>query len=114
MAVNVAYRKAGFEMADQVREMPDHIGIELAFVAILCEREANLLKRCAVDEAAAVHDVRERFLAKHPGAWLRDFAGQVAKLSKLSFYKTLARLAADWVEKDLSSTGVGEEGKRWA
>ena len=102
VSVHDAYRAAGFEMAEAVREMPGHIGIELAFVATLCEREAELLGRRASGKAAAVRKARERFLAEHPGAWVRDFAREVAKRGELSFYKSLARLAADWVEQELA------------
>jgi len=100
VAVNAAYAEAGFGMAQEVREMPDHIGIELAFVATLYEREADLLRRGATRKATAVRQSRQRFLAEHPGAWLSGFPREASQRTTLAFYKTLARLAANWVEQD--------------
>ncbi len=104
VAVNAAYRAAGFDMAADVREMPDHVGIELAFAAMVCEREAAAARSGAIEAAERLREARTLFLADHLGAWLPTLADEVADHAGLSFYSQLARLAVDWVANEISHT----------
>ena len=102
VAVNAAYQNAGFEMAPEVLEMPDHVGVELAFAAMLCQREAEHIERGETQGAERLRAVRMRFLEDHLAAWLPDLAEQVAHRAELSFYKTLSKIAADWIANELA------------
>jgi TorA maturation chaperone TorD len=101
VSVNNAYLQASFEMTAEVREMPDHIGVEFAFLAVLYERQAALNRNSSFDEAAAVRDAREKFIAEHLSQWVADFAKQTAHRSTLAFYRTLAELAAEWIAQEV-------------
>ncbi|NQT85385.1 molecular chaperone TorD family protein [bacterium] len=103
--VNEAYAKAGFEMAAEAREMPDHVGVELAFIATLCEREAELAESGAVDLAERTRRARKQFLTEHLAVWLPILSSEVAKRAELSFYPVLARLVTHWVTAEESGTG---------
>lgn len=103
VAVNAAYAQAGFRMAPEIHEMPDHVGVELAFVAMLCEQEARFLARGAAAKAASARSARRQFLIEHLGVWLPLMSRELAARGKLTFYKTAARLALEWVESEIGS-----------
>ena len=73
--------------------------IELEFLHVLCAQEAN-----AVDDAGARPFQRAQadFAARHPGAWLRAFADDAARVAPGSAYALAAAAVADFVSADLA------------
>lgn len=99
-AVKRCYAMAGARIA--VKELPDHIGCELAFMEFLCNEEALTAER----GAAALIRAREReFLAEHPARWARSLAKRIGEKASLSWYRAQGRLTADYIEHDLRSLG---------
>ena len=99
--VCAVYAEAGFELRTDVREMPDHVGVEFQFVATLLHAElASRRQRRSAQEKRA-REQRRQFLEAHLSRWLPGFAEAVAERSHLAFYRGLSRFAADWVEAEL-------------
>ena len=105
VAVNKAYQAAGFEVGDQATEMPDHIGIELEFLAHLCEREANAIETGDRTAAERAREARQRFASEHLVGWLTTLAADVERRADLAYYKQAVAMARDWVAAD----AAGEE-----
>lgn len=63
-------REAGLEISNENNQYADHIGIELMYASVLCNRAAEALD--AGDEARAdeLSVQLERFITEHPGAWI--------------------------------------------
>lgn len=109
VAVVTAYREAGLVPDPRLRDLPDHVAIELAFLATLCGKEAALRRGGRRAPLAACLDRQARFLAEHPATWIRAFAGQVAGAARDPFYPALAALAADHVTADRTLVGALRE-----
>lgn len=97
MAVVALYAEGGFEIADEFRELPDHIAAELEFLYLLRFKIAQA--RMAGDAAAfaAADGLRRRFLDRHLGAWIAPFSMAVKAGAQTDFYRVLAELTERFV-----------------
>ncbi len=101
LAVDVerAYARAGVTVSPG--ELPDHVGLELEFVSLLCGEEAEAWR--ALDEARALERLRLQvsFLDEHLLRWLLAFVrGVHAAASEDSFYTRLAEATRAFVVHD--------------
>lgn len=71
------YLQGDLEISKKFRDLPDHISVELEFMAYLCSRE-TLNKKLV--------DVQREFFIKHLGIWYLDFLNCVMVNSKSPFY----------------------------
>jgi putative dimethyl sulfoxide reductase chaperone len=92
LAVLALYREGGFELADDFRDVPDHIAAELEFLYLLVFNENRARDDPAAETLASILALRRRFLAEHLGAWIDPFAGAVSEGARTHFYRELARL----------------------
>jgi TorA maturation chaperone TorD len=96
MAVLELYREGGFDLAEDFRELPDHVAAELEFLYLLLFRENRALR----DGDAALPEIlslRRRFLEGHLGAWAPAFCRAVAEGTTSEYYRALAGLTARFV-----------------
>jgi nitrate reductase assembly molybdenum cofactor insertion protein NarJ len=101
------YRAFAVEFADdeRVREMADHVSVELEFYAILLMKQAYLTS--AGDEAgvAVVLDARKKFLADHLGR----FAGTIAACGGVrgsAWYSAVFDWVTALVDEECARLGV--------
>ncbi|MBI4504204.1 MAG: molecular chaperone TorD family protein [Chloroflexi bacterium] len=87
------YGAFGFEVAAACPDLPDHVGAELEFVAVLLAKEAYALAQGWTEPAEVTALAREKFLAEHLAPWLPAFAERLAQHARLPFYPAAARLA---------------------
>jgi len=100
--------RAGFALAPGHRNLPDHVFVEMEFMARMTAREAEAVE--AGDAAAAVQSrrIQREFLETHLGRWLPRFCGHAAEQAELSFYRELARLAGHFLDSELASFAPDE------
>lgn len=97
-AVDAAYRSAGF-VVDAEGEAPDHIAVELDFLAALCAREAEAEDR-APTEDERLRELQRAFLLTHLLRWLPSFAAAVAAAAPGSLLAQTVELALRYAEHD--------------
>jgi len=100
------YREAGYEAKNLPGIFaPDHIGIELAFIAKLCANELKLIeKNNNLEQAKKIKELRKLFLREHISKWIEDFTKAVNDSTASFFYKDLSTLTARIVYLDLNSS----------
>ena len=98
--IEAAYSEIGLAPSPETGELPDHIAIELEFMAMLCGQEAAAWEED--DVAGAVKAMRraKRFLSGHLSVWLPAFAGRLAVADKDGFYRAVSEGAAAFVLYD--------------
>jgi TorA maturation chaperone TorD len=85
------YSRIGIEVGS-ADVMPDHIGAELNFLAILFDRMvAEPEKRLLFEELA------EEFLSRHLRNWVPCFSADQEEAAETHFYKALARITREAV-----------------
>lgn len=94
------YAEGGFELADDFRDLPDHIAAELEFLYTLIFREVQALRQGDADVAAAVGALRRRLLTEHLGRSIPPFATAMRAGAQTAFYRELATLTALFIERE--------------
>lgn len=79
---------------------PDHIGIELEFMATLCQAQAEAEGRPDPDYAAKIEDVQRRFLREHLLTWAPVYLFAVERCAHTTVYKEAAHVGLDYIASD--------------
>lgn len=87
-------------------ELPDHIGIELKFMSLLCFREMEKWHRGDVESARKTLERENQFLREHLLVWAPFYLEAMEKEAETSFYKGIALLTRNFLYHD---KGVIEE-----
>lgn len=90
-AVQDFYEEAGLAL-DNPDIMADHIGAELNFLAVLCEKMKN-----EPDKKDYYMKMTQRFLDEHPRQWIPQFTSDLENAANFEFYKALARVTRDLI-----------------
>ncbi len=100
--VSEAYARAGIAIAGEFRsELPDHAGIELEFLGMLCELEAQTVRAGDGERAAQLKATRAAFAADHLLRWLPQLRSQVAQSDGRGFYSCLLDIAERLARSEL-------------
>lgn len=99
-AVRQAIEISGFDFDPKSRQLPDHISVELEFMAELAREESSAWARG--DIAAARDRVvrRSEFVKNHLQEWVPEFCDKVRERAATKFYREIAGLLADLVERE--------------
>lgn len=93
--------------------LADHVGFELAFMAVLCRAEKVAWDKAAAElgqenptdmEALKWQKLQLQFLSEHPGKWLPNFCQALTNLAP-GYYAQAACAANDWVTVDVAELG---------
>lgn len=93
------YRESGYNKS-QRSEPEDHIGIELEFMGILCEKTKEAFERNDEKEAELLVAKQKRFLQNHITNWVIPFANDMATFSQTDLYRGLALLTREFITRD--------------
>lgn len=85
-AVKKFYTDAKVNIKDY-DDLPDHIGLELNFMAYLCKQD--MVKE------------QKEFLENHLCKWINEFCDNLMKKSSTDFYKVIGKLLNSYIEYDL-------------
>lgn len=94
------YEQGGFSPAEDFKEMPDHIAIELEFLYLLCFREAQALGEKNTAAAAEYKTIRRGFLHNHLGRWAAEFSNKICDGASSNFYKNLGELLDGFIQQE--------------
>jgi TorA maturation chaperone TorD len=94
------YEEAGFEVAEDFRDLPDHIAAELEFLYALVFREAAARRQGDAGQADAARALRRRLIAEHLGRSTPPFAAAMRAGAQTAFYRELADLTARFIERE--------------
>jgi len=101
MAVLAIYREGGFDLAEDFRELPDHVAAELEFLYLTLFRENAARRTDDLDAVAAALALRRRFLTEHLGAWVDPFTRAMENAAQTDYYRILAPLTRQFVTAEL-------------
>lgn len=97
---------AGFALPTPSPWLPDHLAVELEFMAHLCTEEAQ--HRTAGDETEARNAAswQADFLSRHLGTWVSVVRERVETAEPSTFYVAHAEWLCDFVHQELHSIGA--------
>lgn len=100
VAVRTYIEAVGFKYEGSYKGIPDHISVELEFMAELARRESQAWE--AEDYAAAENALafQSEFMREHLGRWVGTFCDKVIAGAHLPFYRDIARLMGDFLQTE--------------
>lgn len=104
--VQALYAEAGFELADDFAELPDHVAAELEFLYLLIHRGNEARWAGQTEAQAKVDGLRRRFLDQHLGRWLGPFLQTLHEDAQTPFYEALAELTERLVRLEAAVDGL--------
>lgn len=104
--LDVRHRLATEGLAPGGQTLPDHVGIELAFMAHLAAREALAWADGDDHTARGYLAQQESFLRDHLVAWLPQFCSRVLAGRPHAYYADLTRRAEAFVLDDVARVGT--------
>jgi len=116
MSVASFYEEAAMEMSDECIEMPDHLGMELEFMARLCGLEKLF---CEEDDQISLQVCRtfqQDFMKRHLGCWAGQCCEAVMNEAGYGFYRAVAQITMAFLATEdeyLSHEQTGKENLVW-
>ncbi len=94
--VRTMYDKAGLSV--DVKELPDHIVIELEFMYYLYSLEFNSTKEGEIQDTNGLINLRHTFLTSCLAPWIPQFCEAIRQGTDNQFYKDLAKCLQVFIE----------------
>ncbi len=101
VAAERMYLEAGLAVTGELREVPDHIGLELQFLQHLCGREAEALNTGRILAAEESVRLQLAFLETQLAPWIDRFCQAVGNAARHPFYRGIANLTLGFVLSDV-------------
>lgn len=94
-SLNRFYSECGYTMADDVKDAPDQLGVELAFAKLILEQELDALANGESEKAAELEALHHSFLSQHLGRWASSYAAAMAENASTGFYRGIGLLIGE-------------------
>lgn len=103
--VSVFLRRYGFEvdLAAARSLAPDHLGIELEVLSVLCDREREAQAEGREAYAAVVRGVQRDFLAQHLLAWAPVYLFAARRNARTALYRDGAAATLEFLHSDFGA-----------
>lgn len=93
------YERAGLVIDQDLKELPDHIALELEFMSYLLSREAESLEQPDQNHVAQFRDLTAQFFEKFLNPWISPFCQKIKEGSEHPFYIALANCLSTFATK---------------
>jgi len=97
--ISALYLQDGLERSPDSPERVDYLGVELAYLEALAQREAASRASRHAGRAARWHDRQRRFLAEHLGSWVAAYARKASEAARTDFYRGYLLMLVGFVEE---------------
>ncbi len=96
------FKATGFAYQDEMNDMPDHVAVELEYMAHLVLLESCSWVNGKYDEALNAIRYQNDFFQKHLFNWVFCFLNRVNAKAECAFYSVFAELAQEFLEDELT------------
>lgn len=94
------YREQGLTPREGFTEFPDHLGVELELMAVLCRKTAEALYEGNRDDAVRLASQQRSFLLRHLYEWAPRCMDKVRKNGSTPLYVCMADLMKAFLAKE--------------
>ncbi len=84
-----------------IKEVPDHVAIELEFMYFLIFKEIEQTINHSLEKGIRYQIKQRKFLDNHLGRWVFTFADRILESADTNFYKSLALFTKRFIRDDL-------------
>jgi TorA maturation chaperone TorD len=97
MAVAGFYRDAAIEISDTCIEMPDHLGMELEFMARLCGLAAVFHEENDQTSLQLCLKLQQEFMNRHLGLWATQCCNEILSQARYGLYRAVAMITLSFL-----------------
>lgn len=97
LAVRQFITETGIEYSTEFSGIPDHISVELEFMAELTKRESLAWNSADYAMVSTALEYQVDFMTEHLGQWVGKFCARVVETADLSFYRDVSKLTAMFI-----------------
>jgi TorA maturation chaperone TorD len=108
LEVRAFYERFGLVSERKEQEPEDHIGLELEFMACLCDRHMECLRKRDVGQANVIVNGQRDFLDGHLLRWVSRFCEEVDRFAWSDFFRGMARFTEGFLAWDRRLLGEPE------
>ena len=102
--VEIIYQLNGFEYRSQWPSLfPDHLGLELNFVASLLDSQIKALEKGLAEDAKRLEEARSEFMKKHLCQWGPQYMEKIEEMTGDPFYNPFVSFARSFLESEAES-----------
>jgi TorA maturation chaperone TorD len=101
VAVQQWYRLAALEISAEFKELPDHIGLELHYLAYLCAKEQEFAALGDSGKQTRAREMQRDFLKAHLLTWLPNLENKIRANASISLYPAIAGMAVEFCRAQL-------------
>jgi TorA maturation chaperone TorD len=94
------YENAGASIHDGCIQIPDHVGIEMEFMAFLCRMEKELRESGEHAYLDRCIDFQKNFLETHLSRWAYRCLDEIGKQTECGFYKALMYFMGKYLKSE--------------
>jgi len=94
------YQNEHLSIRSELADFPDHIGVELEFMAQLCRKVAEALQSGDQKTATEKREKQKHFFQEHLLNWPEDLAKEMRTKAETIFYRCLADLLTNFLEME--------------
>lgn len=88
-------REAGLQLSNVNHQYEDHMGLELLYLSVLCDRLATALAEGGEGEPDELAKAVRSFAAAHPASWIDGFSDRVEEAFPSGYFSRLLRLCKE-------------------
>ncbi len=100
------YRAHGLAVGGREHERPDHIAVELEFMAVVARKEAHALAELGRGEVEICRSTQDAFLRDHLGGWGRAFGARLQRRATHPCYRATGELLDVWLASDMNARRI--------
>jgi TorA maturation chaperone TorD len=115
LAIKQLYREAGVMISEDYKDLPDHIGLELACMEFLCQAEAEVQQKSDFNEIQRLRGLQKKLLHEHLLQWAPQLCFRIRQNAPGPLYRGIAGLteaSLNWDAEFLASKASVRAGGR--
>jgi len=97
------YEIAGVELSDDYKDRPDHIALELNYLALLCTKEQHFATAGDDPKLTRVWEMERDFLAGHVVRWVDQLRDRIHEKSQQVYFRAVADMTVEFTHRDLAT-----------
>ena len=95
------YRLATLDISPEFQDLPDHIALELRYLAAVSAMEPEFAASGELTKLRRAREMQRDFLAAHIQPWVGEFSVALKDKSKHPFFNALADMVVNFTSRDL-------------
>lgn len=95
------YHLAALEISDEYKDLPDHICLELNYLAHLCGKEQEFTSGNERAKLRRAQEMQRDFLSAHVVSWIGDLRDKIHEKSRHAYFRAVSNMAVEFTRRDL-------------